>query len=154
MRKWLEVAGTGAVLLAALLACKGADKSGGSASGATAAPADEKPVVVKATELFDDYHKNEVAADEKYKGKRLRVGGQLASIDKDAFNNIVLRLKTSNQFQSVMASMKDSEKAQVSQLSKEQVVVVECKGNGMVIGTPSLQDCTMLKTGVDPASRK
>lgn len=138
-----------AALMGALIACKGGEKGAGSGSSA----ANEKPIVVKATDLFDDYHKNEVAADEKYKDKTLRVVGIIASIDKDALNNIVLRLATANQFQTVMATMKDSEKSKVMTLSKGQPASVECRGAGMIIGAPSLRDCTVFGTGTAPASK-
>ena len=80
------------LLLGALLACKA-----GGAKG------DEKPIAVKATDLVDEYHRNEVAADERYKGKLLTVVGQVAAIEKDAFDNIVVRLKTANPFMGAMA---------------------------------------------------
>jgi hypothetical protein len=134
----VDTAVTCGLLLGALLACK---------AGAQEKAKDEKPVVVRATELFDDYHRNEVAADERYKGKLVRVVGVVQSLDKDAFDNIVVRLQTSNQFQSVMASMKDAEKSKVASMTKGQAASLECRGRGMVIGSPSLGDCTVLGTG-------
>jgi tRNA_anti-like len=150
MRESFELSLYGAVILGALLACKGGDKSSSGdskAAEATAQAADTKPIVVKAADLNRDYQANEVAADEKYKGKRLRVVGILASIDKDAFDNIILRIKADGALLGVMATVKDSEKPKVVKLAKEQGVVVECKGGGMVMGTPTLDDCTVLIEG-------
>jgi hypothetical protein len=54
-----------------------------------------------------NYDDNEVSADQKYKGKRLSVSGSVQSIDKDAFDNIVVKLRTSNEFMAVHASLED-----------------------------------------------
>lgn len=60
---------------------------------------------VAAGELFSAYHENEVAADDRYKGKKLLVIGTVASIDKDFLDNINVQLRTSNQFMPVAATM-------------------------------------------------
>lgn len=105
-------------------------------------PAAAPAVQVEARKLFDDYQSNEVAADELYKGKELLVRGKVESIDKDFMGDIIVRLQTSNQFMSAMASMEDSEKGRAARLAKGQSVAVRCTGRGIVIGTPSLGDCT------------
>lgn len=114
---------------------------------AAAAAAAEKElkagsVVVTSTQLFNDYEANEVAADNKYKGKRLLVTGTVASIDKGPFGGLVLRLATPNQFMSTMCSMERSEQSTLAELQKGEQVRVLCKGTGMVLGSPSLDDCT------------
>lgn len=108
-------------------------------------PPSTPPVTVSAKQLFADYHANEVAADEKYKGQNLLVSGTVTSIDKDAFGNIVLRLGGGDQFglQSVMARLDDSQKAKAMSLSKGQPETVLCEGDGMVIGSPSLGGCQL-----------
>lgn len=155
----------GVIMLAAAVGCKGADKGSAPATAttasaaavtvtqavpaatATAAAAATERIVLKSEDLFAEYDANEVKADEKYKGKTLRVPGQIQSIDKDAFNNMVIKLKTANQFLGVHARMQDSQKAAVLELNKGQIVVVECIGGGMVMKSPILQDCTILKVG-------
>ena len=107
----------------------------------TAAPPKQPDLSVSANTLFNEYQANEVAADEKFKGKRLLVSGKVASIDKGVMGGLHLRLATSNEFMSVMCSMEDSEKATVAKLQKGESVNVLCEGNGMVIGSPSLDDC-------------
>ena len=73
-------------------------KTGGDTTSAVAAPRPvEKPIEVPNTQLWNEYEANEVAADEKYKGKRLLVAGVVDSIDKDVFNNVVLHLRSPNQ---------------------------------------------------------
>ncbi len=115
---------------------------------AAAAAAAEKElkassVSVTAAELFNAYQANEVAADDKYKGKKLLVTGAVASIDKGAFGGLHLRLATWNEFMPVMCSMESSEKASLAQLSRGEQVRVLCTGHGMILGSPSLGDCTL-----------
>lgn len=136
------------VALFAALAGGSLDKSSGASSkrgNGESEPAkdDDAPAVdVAATELFDAYHENEVAADDRFKSKKLRVTGTVASIDKDFVDNVVVRLQTANQFQSVMATVRGAEKPAAAKLKKGQRVTIICRGRGMVIGSPSLGDCT------------
>ncbi|VWB23283.1 hypothetical protein BAR24066_00934 [Burkholderia arboris] len=115
---------------------------------APAAPAQaaqaQKPVEtvsVTASALFTAYDKNEVSADQKYKGKALAVGGTVQSIDKDAFDNIVVKLKTSNQFMPVNAYLSKEHEALAASLEKGQKVSWVCEGAGRLIGSPILRDC-------------
>lgn len=114
---------------------------------ATAPTVAEKPktraVPVSATQLFADYQGNEVSADDKYKGKKLLVSGSIASVDKDFTGSIIVRLRTSNQFMPVDATLEDSEKAKAGKLTKGESTTVRCEGNGMVLGRPQLGDCTI-----------
>lgn len=96
---------------------------------------------ITAQALFEDYQANEVAADNKYKGKWLLVSGTVSSIDKSAFGALIVRLQTGNEFMSAMAEMDKSEKERVAVLNKGDQVRVLCKGRGIVIGMPSLTDC-------------
>lgn len=136
------------VALFAALAGGSLDKSSSASSkresdDSKPAEADDTPAIdVAAGELFDAYHENEVAADDRFKGKKLRVTGTIASIDKDFLDNVVVRLQTANQFQSVMATVREAEKSTAAKLKKGQKATVTCKGRGMVVGSPSLDDCT------------
>ncbi|VWD08629.1 hypothetical protein BLA18112_04502 [Burkholderia lata] len=119
-------------------------EAGASATPSPAAQA-QKPVEtvsVSASALFTAYDKNEVSADQKYKGKALSVGGTVQSIDKDAFDNIVVKLKTSNEFMPVNAYMSKEHEALAASLEKGQKVAWVCEGAGRLIGSPILRDCT------------
>lgn len=139
----------GLVGLGILGAMLGEEKEEGSpaavAPAATAAPAAPPPpapaLAVSASELFNDYHDNEVAADQKYKGKRLAVTGTVQSIEKDLFDNIVVRLRTSNEFMGAMASLDSKYEALAASLRKGAKVAWTCKGGGLVVGSPVLRDC-------------
>jgi len=97
---------------------------------------------VDANELWNDYRENEVAADERYKGHVLIVDGVVASIDKDFLDHIVIRLKSRNEFMGTMATMEDAEKRTAASLRRGQRVLVQCRGGTMIMGSPTLEDCT------------
>jgi hypothetical protein len=98
-----------------------------------------------ASALFKDYDDNEVAADEKMKGKIIEVSGTVQSIDKDFTDSIIVRLKTSNEFLPAIMGIKDSEKSTALALKKGQKVVVTCAGMSRVVGAPSGRNCVFVK---------
>ena len=114
-----------------------------SAAPPASAPPPAPPIAITARQLFAEYEANEVAADEKYKGKHLLVTGKVQSIDKDFLDNIVVHIRTSNEFSAAMATLESSEKRSAAQLSKGQAISVLCTGSGRIIGSPSLSDCVL-----------
>ncbi len=97
-----------------------------------------------ALELFADYQANEVATDEKLKGKIVEVRGTVESIDKDFTDSIVVRLHTSNRFMSANMHANDSEKHKVMSLKKEDAVTFRCQKMTRVMGSPSGTDCELV----------
>jgi hypothetical protein len=104
-------------------------------------PPSEPAIAIDASTLWAEYDANEVAADNRYKGRQLDVSGVVQSIDKDLFDNIVIHLRTQNQFEHVSATMKAEGASQAAQLRKRQQVEVVCKGHGRIMGSPMLSDC-------------
>lgn len=103
-----------------------------------------KPTVslpLTAAQLYADYDANEVAADQKYKGKVLRVSGAVESVDKDIADRIVIHLKSPNSFSSVHAYLEKQYENDAASLKKEQQITVVCKGNGKLVGSPLLKEC-------------
>ena len=138
--------GISALILVAFgfLAAGSLNTSGSSSSsskGASATP----DYTLTAVELWREYQANEVAADSKYKGKTLLVSGEVVGIDKDFLDNAVLSLRTRNEFMSVKATLDDSQKSGAASLSKGSMVSLLCKGNGAILGSPTLKDCYMKK---------
>lgn len=109
----------------------------------TESTADEGAITVTARQLFQAYEANEVAADQQYKGKQLAVEGSVSGISKDAFDGIFIELNTGNEFQSVHATGLPEETA--SQLSKGDRISLACVGDGMLVGSPMLSDCTIVQ---------
>lgn len=98
-------------------------------------------LAIKGSQISKEYHQNEVAADNKFKGKTLMVSGIVQSIDKDFLDNAILRLRVKNMFMSVMAYVHNDELSFLAGLSKGQSVSLVCRGDGMVIGSVVLRDC-------------
>ena len=132
------------------------DRQAASVKGAQTPKPPPKPapdaLVVTAKDLWSAYDANEVAADEQYKGKRLIVTGKLQSIDKGILDDVVLKLRTKNQFLSVHATLRDSEKAAAAALKKGVTVKVRCIGDGLILGSPLLKKCRLLETA--PTKKK
>jgi hypothetical protein len=99
-------------------------------------------LAVTAPQLYRDYHRNEVSADTKYRGKTLAVTGRVTGINKDFTGAVYLTLDNGeNEFLGIHAELQPSEVDKASTLSKGKAVTVMCEGGEMVIGTPSLKDC-------------
>jgi hypothetical protein len=107
----------------------------------TESPPISEMLTVSAHQLFDSYHANEVAADEKFKNKQLLISGRVSGINKDLLDNVYLELVTRNQFMSVKANMDDREIQKASVLKRGQPVMIICTGAGMLLGSPVLDSC-------------
>lgn len=124
------------VLSSFLVAC------GDAGSPSSAAPPTPKEVVkISAGQLFNAYEENEVATDEGFKNKLIQVSGSVQAISKDAFDNIVIDLKTSNQFMPVHMKMEDTEKAAAVALKKGTKTTVLCESMSRIIGAPYGNGC-------------
>jgi uncharacterized protein len=93
---------------------------------------------VTAPELYAAYHDNEVAADQKYKGRALRIRGIVGSISKDIFDKPYVTLLAGSQFDTVQLQFGDTSNEQLAKLRKGMNIEVTCRGRGMVIGIPVL----------------
>jgi hypothetical protein len=103
------------------------------------------PVNVTATQYYKDYQENEIAADDKYKGKPIFLKGTVQSISKDISDNGYLMLgpaegkEYTDDFESwVKVELKDA--AQAKTLHRGQQVTIEGTGNGMMVGIPIIND--------------
>jgi tRNA_anti-like len=112
------------------------------AYGATSVAQPElRALPVQGERLFLDYQRNEVAADLKYRGRRLLVTGMVTSVNKDFTDKVYLMLGTSNMFMGVHASLEPSAVARAGELSKGEEVTVLCRGGMMIVDSPMLDDC-------------
>ena len=101
---------------------------------------------VYAWTLVDDYKNNEVAADEKYKGKTLKVNGFIGDIKKDITDTMYVILQSGGEceLRNVQCFFADSEKEKLTQLSKGQVITVEGRCDGLMMNV-LLRDCAIVK---------
>jgi hypothetical protein len=118
--------------------------------GATpVAQTEPRALPVQAERLFLDYQRNEVAADQKYRGRRLLVTGMVTSVNKDFTEKVYLMLGTSNMFMGVHAILEPSEVPRAGELSKGEEVTVLCTGGMMIVGSPMLDDCVFHNVPVE-----
>jgi hypothetical protein len=96
-------------------------------------------------ELYQAYHANEVAADNEYKGKRLYLDAMVGSINKNAFGQVYLVLPNYyDEFDSVQAVLNEDSYGAAGRLQKGMIVSMECDGDGMIIGSPMLNNCSLV----------
>ena len=100
------------------------------------------PIFISAKQYYSDYTENEVAADEKYKGRDIELTGVIESINKD-FTDQPYLLLTVGDFKNVHCNIRD--KNEVKNCKRGQKVTLLGVGATMIIGTPCLDDCTVIK---------
>ena len=145
--------GIGVLIFMGIGVIANAGKSNRGATNAVAAtaPATPEPVAapeqpitaiqISAVDLFREYDKNEVAADDAYKGKRLLVTGRVASINKNFVDDIVVELSSGQMFADIGATVQASQKSIAASLSKRQQVTLLCRGAGKMLTSPMLDGC-------------
>jgi len=103
---------------------KGKSKTTSTQAGA---PSEEvKPIAVTAQEVFTDFKANTVAAEEKYKGKKLLLTGTVKDIGKDIMDDPYVTFVVGGQFEivGVQAFFTDQEESKLSSLKKGQKVTI------------------------------
>lgn len=104
---------------------------------------DVQPVAVRVTasQLFADYEANEIAADEKYKGKVIVVSGTIDNIGKDILDTMYVTLDSGKPLFNVQCFFSDKHKSQLSNVAKGQQVMVKGKCDGK-FGNILLRGCS------------
>lgn len=101
------------------------------------------PVDVSASALEAAYAANEVAADNQYKGKVLRVSGVVDDISKDFLDKPHVRLRSDRILGGVRCSFSKDAGGSLAQLAKGQRVVLRGLGDGYLMGSPKLRACSV-----------
>ncbi|MEW9623246.1 OB-fold protein [Rhodanobacter geophilus] len=112
------------------------------ASTAPEAPAEPRMQVTPAL-LYQMYNANEVAADDKFKGRLLELTAPVNSIDKDFTDSAVLRFEVAA-YTYVQATLDDSQKPRAAQLSIGQPVSLECQSVHRILDSPMLDHCIIV----------
>ncbi|HYF39212.1 MAG TPA: hypothetical protein VD930_05980 [Gemmatimonadales bacterium] len=94
--------------------------------------------------LWREYEENEVAADTRYKGQRLRVTGIVVNIERDYDGRPVLHLFGGNAIFPTVVTLDKADLQGAAQLKKGDEVVVRCIGAGREMRMPQLERCLML----------
>ena len=85
-------------------------------------------VTISASKLYKEYNENEIAADEKYKGKIIEVTGVIRDIGNDIMDNAYITLVGNEYFGDIQCYF--NEKSVVAKLSKGKRITVigSCSG--------------------------
>ena len=85
-------------------------------------------VTISASKLYKEYNENEIAADEKYKGKIIEVTGVIRDIGNDIMDNAYITLVGDEYFGDIQCYF--NEKSVVAKLSKGKRITVigSCSG--------------------------
>lgn len=135
-----------AVAVFALVGCDDTTTTTQPETTTEAAAAPEEVVEVTAEELWAAYDQNELAGDKAYKGKTLVVTGVLDSIESGLGDTPYLTLRAGDEynFNTPQAHFDKAETDSLISLSKGETVTLRCIGDGEIIGSPMLSDCTIV----------
>ena len=91
-------------------------------------PNSNPSVIITASKLYKEYNANEIAADEKYKGKIIEVTGVIRDIGNDIMDNPYITLVGDEYFGDIQCYF--NEKSVVAKLSKGKRITVigSCSG--------------------------
>lgn len=102
-------------------------------------------ISVGSIRLWQDYDANEVAADNQYKGKPVRVTGRVLAVEKNLMGAAMVDLTSGNQFFRTIAILTPDATPRAALLSKGDTVLVQCKGGGMMMRMAQLDDCVLVR---------
>lgn len=94
-----------------------------------------------ASAITKNYEDNEVAADNKFKGKKIRITGIVESINKDIGGGVFLALKGNKIFGGLSASMAKESASETAELRKGQKIELFCTGRGMILTSVMVGNC-------------
>jgi hypothetical protein len=106
-----------------------------------APPLEARIIEVSAKQLYADYDANEVSADDKYKGKTLRVSGMIETIGKDILGAPFVEFTTRYGL-GVQCMFDDSDKPALAAPKKGQKLVALGTGDGK-LGNVILRRCVI-----------
>jgi acetylornithine/succinyldiaminopimelate/putrescine aminotransferase len=109
---------------------------------AVGAAAEEPAIEVTPQQLRQDYKANEVAADERYKGRTLLITGTVAEIVKDFLGYPVVRLHIPLSYERIQANFPKTATG-LAQLSKGQTVTLRCRGLGLMLSVLIVDRCSL-----------
>ena len=115
-----------------------------------AKPVEEKPVVVEvptvaAVKLVADYDANQLNADKKYKDKVYKITGTIDDFGSELLGNPYVSLVGDGYFNTVRCGFGDDQADAISKLSKGQQVTFQGTIYGDLIGSVSVNDCSIVK---------
>ncbi|GEM_PF-2561075 len=105
----------------------------------------EEIIEGSAQDLIAIYETNKLKADQLYKGKVLKITGEVKSID-TFLNDIIVTLNDeSNMFLGVRCYMDSSQTDKVADLVPGQEVIIAGRGDGETLGSPTMRKCIIIE---------
>jgi len=101
-------------------------------------------VSLSVMQLADEYDRNEIATDLKYKGKIIEVSGTVDSITKDAWDKLRVGLETRNQFMHASMQVVREQEAKLANMRKGQRAAFRCQKMQRWGGSPYGDDCILM----------
>ncbi|MBC8952592.1 hypothetical protein [Xenorhabdus sp. PB62.4] len=98
-------------------------------------------IFVTAKELQKNYAANEARGDKTYKDKDMVITGVVSSIDSSIGDIPVVTLKTNDMFNTVHVRFKKQYRDIAIELDKNKKITFFCKGDGVIIGSPTVSSC-------------
>lgn len=132
--KIFGIALAGLIVLAMLMPSTPAGKSKNEQVIEAPAPAE---VIVSASTYYEDYNSNEIAADNKYKGKRIQITGKVYSVGK-TMGSAFIDLEGIASLPTVHCVMKNENS--LASVAKGEIITLIGTGSGKII-FGSLDDC-------------
>lgn len=112
----------------------GASKGGTSQKAPPNPQGPAKPeVVIEPSRLAAEYDSNEVAADNRYKGKVVRLTGTVEDIGKDLMDSIYVTLRTGHSFRKVQVFFSDEHNAAVAKLNPGDRIKIQGECGGLMM---------------------
>lgn len=105
----------------------------------------KETLLVQPDELLAQFSANEVRAKQFYQYKRLKLKGKITAIDLNISGDPVITLGTSDPFNGVLVGFTKEEVGVVSLLSKGQKLTTLCDRVDKILGSPILNDCTIIE---------
>ena len=102
----------------------------------------QKSQTISATALSDFYQKNEVKADETYKGKSFYISGSVMEIKKDIMNTPYVELRGDGVLRNVQCFFEDTK--ELSELNKGQKITIHGKCEGLMMNI-LIKDCKIVE---------
>ncbi len=102
----------------------------------------EPVLTVSAYELLDAFMKNELNANQTYKGKYIAVQGAVGSIGEDIVGDPYVTLKTGNALLSVQCMLNKSETGKAANLQKGQQIIIQGNCDGK-FGNVLIKSCSI-----------
>ena len=94
---------------------------------------------------IEEYRTNEVAADERFKGRTIVLDGVVDGISKDFLDNPYLTIRTGVMYQTIHADFDDRHKSDLARLQRGKRVRIKGRVKGMMIGSVILGNCQLVQ---------